>query len=67
MLAERYRLSVFDAMIASAALEAGCDTFLSEDMQHGMVLKEGLRITNPFRTHRSRQFLLPGPPHQSAA
>jgi predicted nucleic acid-binding protein len=47
-LAERYGLSIFDAMIAAAALNAGCDTLLSEDMQHGMALDE-LRIVNPFR------------------
>jgi predicted nucleic acid-binding protein len=49
-LAERYRLSIFDAMIAAAALEAGCGTLWSEDMQHGLSLEEGLRIVNPFRT-----------------
>ena len=47
-LAERYRMPVYDAMIASSALHAGCGTLLSEDFQHGLVLKEGLRITNPF-------------------
>jgi predicted nucleic acid-binding protein len=48
-LAERYGLSTYDAMIASAAIQAGCDTLWSEDMQHGMALDEGLRIVNPFR------------------
>ncbi|MER8775580.1 PIN domain-containing protein [Mesorhizobium sp. M0977] len=48
-LAERYSLSTYDAMIASAAIHAGCDTLLSEDMQHGMALGDGLRIVNPFR------------------
>jgi len=48
-LAERYGLSTFDAMIAASALHAGCDTLWSEDMQHGMVLEEGLTIRNPFR------------------
>ncbi len=48
-LAERYGFSLYDAMIAASALGAGCDTLLSEDMQHGMVLDEGLRILNPFR------------------
>ena len=47
-LAERYGLSTYDAMIAAAALQAGCDTLWSEDMQHGMTLDEGLRIVNPF-------------------
>jgi predicted nucleic acid-binding protein len=48
-IAERYGLSTYDAMIAASALHAGCDTLWSEDMQHGLTLKEGLRIVNPFR------------------
>lgn len=48
-LAERYRFSIYDAMIAASALQAGSGTLWSEDMQHGMKLKEGLRILNPFR------------------
>jgi predicted nucleic acid-binding protein len=47
-LAERYRFSIYDAMIAASALHAGCDTLWSEDMQHGMTLDEGLRIVDPF-------------------
>jgi predicted nucleic acid-binding protein len=48
-IAERYSLSIYDSMIAASALDAGCDTLWSEDMQHGMKLNEGLRIANPFR------------------
>jgi predicted nucleic acid-binding protein len=48
-LAERYRFAPYDAMIVAAALQAGCDRLWSEDMQHGMVLAEGLRILDPFR------------------
>jgi predicted nucleic acid-binding protein len=48
-LAERYSRSTYDAMIVASAILAGCDTLWSEDMQHGFVLKEGLRIVNPFR------------------
>jgi predicted nucleic acid-binding protein len=48
-LAERYGLSLYDAMIAASALHAGCDTLWSEDMQDAMVIDEGLRIVNPFR------------------
>jgi predicted nucleic acid-binding protein len=47
-LAERYRLSVYDAMIASAALIAQCDTLFSEDLQDGLLINGGLRIVNPF-------------------
>ena len=48
-LAERYGLSTYDAMIAAAALGAGCDTLWSEDLHDGMVLEGGLRVVNPFR------------------
>jgi predicted nucleic acid-binding protein len=51
-LAERYGLSIYDAMIAAAAIEADCDTLWSDDMQHGLVVDEGLRIANPFRVAR---------------
>jgi predicted nucleic acid-binding protein len=47
-LAERYALTVYDAMIAASALEADCETLWSEDMQSGMLLEERLRILNPF-------------------
>ena len=47
--AERYGLSIYDAMIAASALQADCDTLWSEDMQDGIVLDDRLRIVNPFR------------------
>jgi predicted nucleic acid-binding protein len=49
VVAERYGLSVYDAMIAASALHADCDTLWSEDMQDGLVLDGRLRIINPFR------------------
>jgi predicted nucleic acid-binding protein len=48
-LAERYGLSIYDAIIAASALHADCDTLWSEDMQDGIVLDDRLRIVNPFR------------------
>ena len=48
-LAERYGLSIYDAMIAASALHADCGTRWSEDMQDGMMIENRLRITNPFR------------------
>lgn len=47
-LAERFQLSTYDAMIAAAALDAGCDTLWTEDMQHNLRLTPDLRIANPF-------------------
>jgi predicted nucleic acid-binding protein len=47
-LAERYRLSVYEAMIASVALRENCDTLFSEDLQNGLYINGRLRIVNPF-------------------
>ena len=47
-LARRYQLSVYDAMIAAAALEAGCETLTSEDFSAGQRLEGRLTIRNPF-------------------
>jgi predicted nucleic acid-binding protein len=48
VLAKRYRLSVDDAMIAAAALEAGCTALASEDFSAGQRLEGRLTIRNPF-------------------
>lgn len=47
-LAERYALSVYDALIAAAAMHAECDLLWSKDLQHGMVVGERLRVADPF-------------------
>jgi predicted nucleic acid-binding protein len=47
-LAERYRLSIYDGMIAAAALDSGCDTLWSEDMHDGLVIDGRLTVVNPF-------------------
>jgi predicted nucleic acid-binding protein len=47
VLAEDHRLSFYDALIVASAIEAGCDTLYSEDMQHGRNIG-GLAIVNPF-------------------
>jgi predicted nucleic acid-binding protein len=49
-VAERYGLSVYDAMIVAAALNGGCGILYSEDMQDGMVIEDRLRICNPFNS-----------------
>jgi predicted nucleic acid-binding protein len=46
-LAEDHRLSFYDALIVASAIEAGCDTLFTEDLQHGRRFG-GLRIVNPF-------------------
>lgn len=47
-LAERYQVSVYDAMMLAAALRMECSTFWSEDMQDGLVVDGRLTIRNPF-------------------
>lgn len=47
-LVERYALSFFDALMLAAALQGGSAIFWSEDMQHGTVIEDRLRIVNPF-------------------
>jgi predicted nucleic acid-binding protein len=46
-LADDHNLSFYDALIVAAALEAGCETLISEDLQNGRAFGE-LRIVNPF-------------------
>ena len=46
-IARRWQTSVCDGMIVAAALNAGCDTLFSEDMQDGQLI-DGMRIRNPF-------------------
>ena len=53
-LATRHRLTIWDAVILSAAAEARCDYLLSEDMQDGFVWR-GVTIVNPFGAN------VPGP------
>ena len=47
-VAERYGLSIYDALIIAAALLAKCKTLHSEDMQDGQVIERQLTIRNPF-------------------
>ena len=55
LIAEHYKLSVYDTMIVAAALLGGCETLYSEDMQDGLLIDNQLRICNPFTIHRSSE------------
>ena len=48
-IARRHGLSVYDGMIAGAALAAGCTTLWSEDMHDGLVIDGALTIRTPFK------------------
>ncbi|MDE0006159.1 MAG: PIN domain-containing protein [Rhodospirillaceae bacterium] len=43
----RYRFGFYDSLIVAAALEAGCNSLYTEDLQHGQRI-EGVTIVNPF-------------------
>ena len=47
-IAERYRLSFYDATIVASALRAGCETLYSEDLQDGQIINKQVTIRNPF-------------------
>lgn len=46
-IAEKRGFNIYDALVVAAALEAGCATLYSEDLQDGQKI-EGLTIRNPF-------------------
>jgi len=47
LLQAKSRLSWYDSLIVSAAIEARCDLLYSEDLQHGQRFRN-LQIANPF-------------------
>jgi predicted nucleic acid-binding protein len=47
-ICQRYKYHIYDALVIAAALNSGCTTLYSEDMQDGQKI-DSLRIHNPFR------------------
>ncbi|TXL16539.1 nucleic-acid-binding protein [Methylococcaceae bacterium HT3] len=45
---ERYQFSFYDSLIIASALEASCNILYSEDMQHGQIIENKLKIVSPF-------------------
>jgi len=48
-LAGQHGFHIYDAVIVAAALEAGCATLYTEDLQSGQVIDGRLTIHNPFK------------------
>lgn len=46
-LSEIHKLSFGHALVISSAISAGCETVLTEDLNHGPMI-EGIQIRNPF-------------------
>lgn len=49
VLHEKYKLQFYDALMLAAALEGGCATFYTEDMEHDQVIEKVMKIKNPFQ------------------
>ncbi len=52
---EKYNLQYYDSLILATALENGCDILYSEDMQHGQIIENQIKIINPFQPCRENQ------------
>ena len=47
-LKEQYGYSYYDSLMLASALETGCGQIITEDMRHGHVIMDRLKIMNPF-------------------
>jgi predicted nucleic acid-binding protein len=47
-IAEEHGYNIYDALVVSAALKAGCTTLYSEDLRDGQTIDGRLTIRNPF-------------------
>ena len=47
-LQHTHQLQLWDAIVLQSAITGGCDTLLTEDMQHEQVI-DGVRLVNPFK------------------
>ena len=45
---KKYDFQIFDSIIISSTLAAGCNTLYSEDLQHNQLIEGKLNIINPF-------------------
>lgn len=46
-LAQRYRFSRYDGLIVATALQAQCEILYTEDLQHGQLINNQLKLINP--------------------
>ncbi len=47
-IAQRHGYNIYDALVVAAALQAGCTTLYSEDLNDGQIIDRKLTIRNPF-------------------
>jgi predicted nucleic acid-binding protein len=47
-LQARYQLQYYDALIIATGLNSNCNILYSEDMHHGLIVNQQLKVYNPF-------------------
>jgi predicted nucleic acid-binding protein len=47
-LLDRYNFQLFDSIIVASAIEANCNLLYSEDLHHGLLVENRMKIINPF-------------------
>jgi predicted nucleic acid-binding protein len=50
-LAENYHYSYYNSIAVATALLSGCTVFLTEQLEHELLIEEQLHIRNPFQAH----------------
>ncbi len=45
---KKFKYQYYDSLIIASALENNCSTLYTEDMQHGQIIEEKLKLINPF-------------------
>ena len=58
-LVKQFHLNFYDALMLSAALQAGCSVLYTEDMQDGQKIGQRLIVRNPFGERRQETLTLP--------
>ena len=48
VICEKYKLQIFDSIIIANALDNNSEILYSEDMHHGLVIENKLKIINPY-------------------
>ena len=46
-----YSFSYYDSIIVASALSSEAEVIYTEDMQHGLLVRDRLKIINPFKSN----------------
>ena len=48
VIREKYKLSFWDSLIVTSAIQNNCTTLYSEDLTHNQLFEKKLKVSNPF-------------------